>query len=102
MVNYFDALRAEVSTRGVGVTVVVPGYIATEHAASALGRPSDGAGIEKPRGVPPEALAAQIADRVAGGDSEILVSQPSGRFAVLLRALWPNALFRILQRQADL
>ena len=40
MVGYFDSLRAEVAPSGVKVMTVIPGYIATDHSASAVG--SDG------------------------------------------------------------
>ena len=99
MLGYFDALRAEVASRGVGVTVVAPGYIATDHSASAVG--GDGTEDDNAkRGMPPETLAAQIADAVERQQPELVSSQVDGRVAILLRALWPAALFRIMESKA--
>lgn len=99
MIAYFDALRAEVASRGVGVTVVAPGYIATDHSASAVGGDgSDDANAKK--GMPPEELATQIADAVARGKPQLVASQLDGRVAMLLRAAWPAALFRIMEGKA--
>ena len=97
--GYFDALRAEVAPRGVGVSIVAPGYIATDHAASAVG--GDGAPDENAKkGMPPEVLAAQMADAVERGEAQLVASQWDGRVAMLLRALWPRALFRLMEGKA--
>ena len=97
--GYFDALRAELADEGVGVTVVCPGYIATEHAASAVG--GDGRPDENTsKGVAPEALAAQIADAVAGGVPELVAAPLDARAAIWLRALFPSGLFAYMRRKA--
>lgn len=96
---YFDALRAEVAAQGVGVTVVAPGYIATDHAASAVG--GDGAAdANSKKGMEPALLAEQIAGAVARGQPQLVASQLDGRVAMLLRALWPQALFRVMEAKA--
>ena len=97
--GYFDSLRAEVAADGVRVTVVCPGYIATDHAASALG--GDGAPDENvAKGVDPALLAAQIADAVADGTPELVAAPLDARAAILLRALWPAGLFAYMRRKA--
>ena len=99
MTGYFDALRAEVASKGVGVTVVIPGYIATDHSASAVG--GDGAAdANAKKGMPPAELATMMADAVARGQPQLLASQLDGRFAIFLRALWPSALFKIMEGKA--
>jgi len=99
MFGYFDSLRAEVAACGVGVTVVAPGYIATDHAANAVG--GDGAADDNvKKGMPPEVLAAQIADAIETGKPQLIASQLDGRVGMLLRALWPSALFKIMAKKA--
>lgn len=96
---YYDALRAEVASHGVRVTTVAPGYIATEHAASAVG--GDGKPDENAlKGVPPEELAAEIADAVAQGSPQLISAPLNARVAVWLRACWPAALFRYMASKA--
>ena len=99
MIGYFDALRAEVAKEGIGVTVVAPGYIATDHAASAIG--GDGAAdANAKKGMAPAELASRIADAVERGSPELISSQLDGRVAMWLRVLWPAALFKVMQWKA--
>ncbi len=97
--GYFDALRAEVAASGVSVTTVAPGYIATDHAASAVG--GDGQPDENvAKGVAPEALAVEIADAVAKGTPELVSAPLNARVAIWLRACFPTALFWYMARKA--
>lgn len=98
-VGYFDSLRAEVAPRGVGVTVVSPGYIATEHAASAVGGDGEPDANAK-SGMPADELAALVADAVAAGRAELVAAPLDAKAAIALRALWPSALFRYMERKA--
>ena len=41
-----------------------------------------------------------MADAVARGQPQLLASQLDGRFAIFLRALWPSALFKIMEGKA--
>ncbi len=100
LVGYTDAVRAEVGGQAVRVTLVAPGYIATDHAASALGAESGGASAVAPRGMPPQELAVRVADAAARGTAQLVASQLDGRVAMLLRTLWPAALFRIMRAKA--
>ena len=97
--GYFDALRAEVAASGVRVTTVMPGYIATDHAASAVG--GDGKPDENvAKGVPPEELAIEIADAVAKGTPELVSAPLNARVAIWLRACWPSGLFWYMAKKA--
>ena len=99
MLGYFDAVRAEVASQGVGVTVVIPGYIATDHSATAVGAAGEADDNAK-KGMSPESLATMIADAVEKKQPQLLASQLDGRLAIWLRALWPAALFKIMEGKA--
>ncbi|KAL1523757.1 hypothetical protein AB1Y20_018683 [Prymnesium parvum] len=100
MIGYFDGLRAEVASSGVRVTVVSPGYIATDHAASAVG--SDGTADENSKkGMLPGVLAERIADAVERGEPELIASQLDGRVAIWLRVLWPSVLFKLMEKKSS-
>ncbi|HSM53841.1 MAG TPA: SDR family NAD(P)-dependent oxidoreductase [Erythrobacter sp.] len=78
LAGYADALRAELSQKGVSVHVIFPGSIATDVSRNALtadgtkrGR-SDKA-IEE--GIDPADAAKTMVDAVAGGDREIIVAE---------------------------
>jgi dehydrogenase/reductase SDR family member 7B len=63
--GFFEALRAEVAFRGVTITMICPGFIDTDIAATAL--TADGGAHGKPAGVgiSPERCARQIARAIA-------------------------------------
>ena len=78
LAGYADALRAELSQKGVSVHVIFPGSIATDVSRNALtadgtkrGR-SDKA-IEE--GIDPADAAKTMVDAVAGGEREIIVAE---------------------------
>lgn len=97
--GYFDALRSEVASSGVRVTLLAPGYIDTEHSASAVG--GDGTPDENAaRGTAPGKLAAELADAVASRRDEVISAPLNARAAIWLRALWPSALFQYMRRKA--
>ena len=97
---YFDALRTELAPSNVMVTTVAPGYIKTEHSASAVG--GDGqADANALKGMEPAELAKQVLDAVAQGRAELIAGAGlDARIAIWLRAIAPNALFRLMSLKA--
>jgi short-subunit dehydrogenase len=98
--GYFDALRAEVAGRGVGVTMLCPGFIRTDVTRNALtadGTPQGTMDAAQARGMDPATCARQMADALAAGRAEVYIG---GRetWGVYLHRLWP-ALFRRLIRR---
>jgi len=99
LVGYFDSVRAEVAGGGVKVHLVAPGYIATEHAASAVG--GDGAADGNAlKGMAPDVLARLVADGVAAGSPQLVPAPAYARAAMLLRACWPWAFFKYMETKA--
>jgi len=99
--GWFDALRAELHETGVGVSVVVPGYVQTGISRAAIG--AAGRDDSKPdpvdSGVPPEHCAATIVDAVARDRDEVHVG---GRelAAIHLNRLLPGVVRRLAHRFA--
>ena len=78
LIGYADALRAELSQRGVGVHVVCPGSVATDVSRNAL----TGDGEKRGRsdraidnGIQPAEAAKRIVDEIAQGQREIIIAQ---------------------------
>ena len=95
--GYFDALRAEVAPSNVKVTTVAPGYIKTDHSASAVGGDGKADG-NSAKGMEPADLAAQVADAIADGRAELIAGAGiDARVAVWLRAIAPSALFALMR-----
>ncbi|MFO0596369.1 MAG: SDR family oxidoreductase [Myxococcaceae bacterium] len=99
--GYFDCLRAEVSGRGVGVTVICPGFISTNVSSNALtgdGTPTQKTGDDIANGASPESAAAQILDVVAAKKSEAYVGKlGKDRLALALSRWAPGLLERLVR-----
>ena len=97
--GFFDALRAEVYSDGVGVLVVCPGYVRTNISLNAL--TGDGTkhgqmdrGQEK--GLSAEECAAQITTAMQQRKDEIWIGRE--RWAIHGKRLFPRLFNRVMQR----
>lgn len=98
--GYFDSLRAELSLRGVRVTLVSPGYINTKLSVNALegdGRKHGKLDGSTARGMSPQSAAQRVVQAVSLGERELILASPSHHAAVYLHLLLPFLLDRILQ-----
>jgi len=98
-----QGLRAEVADRGVGVTLVCPGYVRTSLSLNAV--TGSGASYGKmdeatAKGVEPAALAAQVLAAVAHNEDEVLACDAASKAAVFARTLLPGLLSSYMRRRA--
>jgi short-subunit dehydrogenase len=100
MAGFFDSLRIELRDEGVSVTVIYPGFVATDIAERALG--PDG----KPLGTRPvvknaimsvEECARQTVDAMARRKREVVMTGQA-RLGMLVKAIWPDLIDRIAER----
>lgn len=99
MAGFFDSLRIELKNEGVSVTVIYPGFVATDIAERALG--PDG----KPLGTRPvnknaimsvEECARQTVQAVAARKREVIMTRRA-RLGMLLKAIWPDIVDRFAE-----
>jgi short-subunit dehydrogenase len=98
--GYFECLRAETHGSGISITLICPGFVATEiglHALTADGRPQGTQSQEQPRGISPTLCARKIAKAIAKGRHEVLVGGTETWGVSLFR--WFPAIFRWLIRR---
>lgn len=103
VMGFFDALRTEVAHRGVKVSTIVPGYVATPIATRALtadGSPRGEGADEVDQGISPDEAAAIILDGLAKGAREIPVGAAGGMEMALLdmKRQDPEGLFDLMER----
>ncbi|HLX66048.1 MAG TPA: SDR family oxidoreductase [Puia sp.] len=87
--GYFDCLRAEVASLGIGVTVLTPGYIRTNislHAVTKDGTPLGKASINIDKGLAADKAAVQILRVVGRRKNEAYI----GKTGADRMALWLN------------
>lgn len=74
--GYFDSLRAETHDDGIRVTMVCPGFVATEVGANAVtsdGTPLGETRQVEPKGIPPEDCAQAIATSIQENKAEVVI-----------------------------
>ncbi len=101
--GYFDALRAEQSETGPGVTLIVPGFVKTNVSINALTSDGSAQGTMDPStnsGLPPEAVAHAILKAIRRGKDEVVVAGIKEKFALFLKRFAPGMLKRILAKSS--
>ncbi|MFN7173224.1 MAG: SDR family NAD(P)-dependent oxidoreductase [Thermaurantiacus tibetensis] len=103
LMGFFDALRTEVAHRGVKVSTIVPGYVATPIATRALtadGTQRGEGADEVDQGITPDEAAATILDGLAKGQREIPVGAEGGMEMALLdmKRRDPEGLFDLMEK----
>ena len=99
--GFFDCLRAEVSKEGLFVTLICPGFIATDVSKNALtadGTPTNKTGDDIANGVHPSVAARQILSAVAARKSDVYVGRlGKDRLALTLQRFLPGLLERLVR-----
>ncbi len=78
LIGYADALRGELSNKGVDVHVVAPGSVATDVSRNALNAEGEKRGVSDraiDNGIPADEAAEEIIAGVAAGQREIIVAR---------------------------
>ena len=100
--GFFDSLRMEVEDFGLQVTLITPGFIATEiskHAIDKSGNPSGEMDNNQAQGISPEECARQILAGIAAEKKEFGVGGKELR-ALILHRYFPKLFKKILRKQA--
>lgn len=101
--GFFDSLRAEVAASKVKVSVINPGYIATNlslNAVTGTGSVYGEMDETTSAGMSPEKVADNIVRCLINGYEELLLAPVSHQLAIILRTLAPSLIFRIMKRRA--
>jgi len=98
-----DSLRAELGGSGVRVMVVSPGYVHTElsrHALTPDGSTHGKMDASTEEGYTADWVAHRILQAVTHGTQEVVLAPLHHRLALLLRVLFPNIYFLLMNRRA--
>jgi len=100
--GFFEALRAEVYDQGISISMVLPGFIATDISINAVvgdGSKQGTMDTKTGAGMTPLECAKKLAQGVDKKKPEILIGR-SEIFAVYLKRFFPNLLRRIIRKTA--
>lgn len=99
--GFFDSLRAELAGTGIGVTLVMPGFIRTAVSQNALtgdGTPQGSMDAMLAAGLDPDICAARILDAVTAGRDEVYVGGRREAAALALKRFFPGLFARTIAR----
>ena len=101
--GYFDCLRAEVTSKGITVTIISPGYVQTDLSLNAFN--GDGSRYGKmdattQNGMNPDYLAEAVANAIANGETDIIVADAKTNAAILMKCMFPGFLANIMEKRA--
>ncbi|MFY7971324.1 MAG: SDR family oxidoreductase [Flavobacteriales bacterium] len=100
--GFFESLRMEIENQGVQITLVTPGFIATDiskHAVDKSGKPTGEMDNNQAQGLAPSECARRIKVGVDAGKKEFGVGKKE-LLGLTLRRLFPNWFDQILRKQA--
>lgn len=100
LIGFCDSLRAEVFASGIGVSVILPGYVRSNVSLSALTGDGSAHGIVDPgqqTAMPADVFARKAVAALARRQNRILIAGPRERFGVWLGRLSPNLLARVIR-----
>ncbi len=100
--GFYDALRAEVTDRGVEVNVICPGYIKTDisiHALNARGEKHGVMDAGQASGMSADTCAKQIVKAIQNHKREVLIGGKETK-NVLVRRLFPGLYHKMIAKMA--
>jgi NAD(P)-dependent dehydrogenase (short-subunit alcohol dehydrogenase family) len=103
MAGFFDSLRIELAPRGVSVTMIYPGFVATgmrRHAFGPGGRPLDESPVREGEVMTAEACARQIVRAAARREREVVMTA-RGKVGQWLRLVAPGLTDEIARRAIE-
>ena len=106
LIGFIDSLRVEISEYPANdnfrITLVSPGYIATNHSINALTASGSTCNTQDEysiNGFPPAYVANEMLLQAAIGKTEIIIADSKVKLLIILRALCPALCFRILRNR---
>jgi NAD(P)-dependent dehydrogenase (short-subunit alcohol dehydrogenase family) len=103
MVGFFESLRMEIAKDGVSITLVYPGFVATDIGTRAIGPQGKTLGVRNPmrsRTMPVEECASRIIE-AASSRRRDLVMTSTGKLGQWLKLMFPGAVDRISERALE-
>lgn len=101
--GFFDALRAEVYKDNIKVTLVCPGYVATNISKNAL--TADGTAQNKmdtatADGIDPIVFAARMASAIEQKKEEVYIAGAKEKFGLFMKRFFPSLFNKLVRKMA--
>ena len=103
MAGFFDSLRIELKNEGVTVTMIYPGFVATDIAERALGPDGQLLGtrpVQKRKVMQVDECARQIIDAAAARTREVVMTKRA-KLGMLMKILSPERIDRLAERVVE-
>jgi len=103
MAGFFDSLRIELRDEGVSVTMIYPGFVATDIAERALGPDGQPLGtrpVQKKKVMQVDDCARRIIEAAAGRVREVVMTKHA-KLGMILKVISPERVDRIAERTIE-
>jgi short-subunit dehydrogenase len=103
MAGFFDSLRIELASYGVSVTMIYPGFVATEvrkRAYGADGKPLEGSPLNETQVMTSESCAKLILKAAAKRKRELVMTR-RGRIGLWLKLIAPRMVDRMASKAIE-
>ena len=103
IIGFMDAIRAENAQYGVEVLNVTPGFVQTNISVNAMVGDGSTHGKMDPLiadGMPVDKCVSKIVKGIKKSKKELLIAQGRSGLAPILKRIYPNALFRMMEKIA--
>ena len=103
IIGFMDAIRAENAQYGIEVLNVTPGFVKTNISVNAMVGDGSTHGVMDPLiadGMPVDKCVRKIVKGMKKGTKELLIAEGKSGLAPLLKRIYPNALFRMMEKVA--
>ena len=100
IIGFMDAIRAENAQYGVEVLNVTPGFVQTNISVNAMVGDGSTHGKMDPLiadGMPVDKCVSKIVKGIKKSKKELLIAQGRSGLAPILKRIYPNALFRMME-----
>jgi dehydrogenase/reductase SDR family member 7B len=101
IMGFFDTLRAETASDGIGVLIVCPGFVRTNVAKNSLNKQGEPINKDNPLiqgGLSPDYVAEQILSAIEKKKEEIVLAGGREKMALLLKRFAPGLFSRMTKR----
>lgn len=101
--GFMDSLRAEVTSEGIIVTMVCPGFVSTNVSLNALtgdGKAQGTMDDQTKSGINPKAFALSMADAIEANKREVYIAGIKEKFGLYLNRFFPSLFEKLVRKMS--
>lgn len=101
--GFMDSLRAEEARNGIVVSIVCPGFVATDVSLNALVGDGSAQGLmdsQTATGISPSVFATKMADAIEADKPEVYIAGKKEKFGLFIKRFFPDYFNKLVQKMS--